>query len=444
MDNKKTSDKYPHILLINLHSSKNAGDAALTLEAIRQLKEQFRHASIVLAMNDPSSYHGQEKTTISFTSWIKPAKDIHASSSRLWIALPKMLISSALSLISYRVTGHPRYLGLPPEQKDLLTAYFEADMIISSAGNYLYTSGKVGYPLLLSLYSILYGWLVRKPLYTLPLTLGPFYRKREMLLTKKVFAKIRLIMLRDTISLDVLRGWNISTSRWQLLPDLAFAFNTQRNREDAIKLLQKYGVQKGNRPYLGVTLIHWGAQNRKFSHQIRYETAIAAAIRAFLTSYEGQVIIFSQVQGPTPSDDDRIPAKRIMAQLKDMKDKVVLIDQWVPPYILKATYGMMDLFLGTRLHSNIFALAEGVPVVAIGYQYKTKGTLKMMDLEQWAIDIEMVTEETLIKAIHKAWAERERTRSHIKNILPDIQKQASRAGALIASDFLSLGTENKS
>ncbi len=41
----------------------------------------------------------------------------------------------------------------------------------------------------------------------------------------------------------------------------------------------------------------------------------------------------------------------------------------------------MDLFLGTRLHSNIFALVAGVPVVAVAYQYKTFGLMEMIGLK---------------------------------------------------------------
>lgn len=444
MDAEREKGSEPlRILLVNLHSSWNAGDDVLTRVALRQLKDQFPQASFTLAMNDPGSYQGEEETVISFTAWVKPIGGSLSSRWR-WQAFPAMLGQSLLALIIYRLTSHLWFFSLSSEQRNLLEAYFQADMIISSAGNFLYTSGKVGFPFLLSLYSILYGWLAGKALYTLPQTLGPFQRRRERFLTKMMLSKMRLVLLRDPISAKVWRGWNVRGPHWDILPDLAFAFNAEKGKKEAKKLLEEYGIQDGDcHPCLGVTLIHWGAQNHQFSQQNRYENAVAAAIRAFLTSYGGRVVIFSQVHGPTLAEDDRVPARRVLAQLGDLENWVVLIERWVPSYVLKTAYGQMDLFLGTRLHSNIFALAEGVPVVAIGYQYKTRGTLQMLGLEQWTLDIEQVSIDTLIHLLHEAWAERKQTRLHIQAMLPELQKQASRAGTLIASDFIALKYKNR-
>ena len=69
---RETGSELQKILLVNLHSSWNAGDDALALEAVRQLKEQFPRASFTLAMNDPESYQGEGKAVGSFSSWVKP------------------------------------------------------------------------------------------------------------------------------------------------------------------------------------------------------------------------------------------------------------------------------------------------------------------------------------------------------------------------------------
>jgi colanic acid/amylovoran biosynthesis protein len=188
-----------------------------------------------------------------------------------------------------------------------------------------------------------------------------------------------------------------------------------------------------------VTLIHWRAQSRSFDHQASYEDAIQAAIRSFLASLQGRVVLFAQVQGPTTAEDDRVSARRVLANLDDLAGQVVLVDRWVPPPVLKAAYGEMDLFLGTRLHSNIFALTEGVPVLAIGYQYKTRGVMRLLELEDWVLDIDSVTRETLVPLLRRAWAERERTRTHLRTVIPQAREAASGAGELIASDFRQLG-----
>lgn len=375
----------------------------------------------------------------SFTTWVKPLRG--GSSRWRWEAFPGLVGQSLLALAGYRLTGRPWFFCLSLEHRALLEAYFQADIVISSAGNFLYTSGKIGLPFLLSLYSISYAWLAGKHLYTLPQTLGPLHRRWERLLAKKVLSKMRTVLVRDPISAEVWRTWNVQGAQSVLLPDLAFAFFDEEGREEAVALLEEHGIQGDHRqPRLGVTLIHWSAQNQWFSRQALYEDAVEAAVRAFLTSYGGCAVLFAQVHGPTLAEDDRIPARRVLARLGDLADRVVLIERWVPPHVLRASYGQMDLFLGTRLHSNIFALTEGVPVIAIGYQYKTRGVMRMLGLERWVLDIEQVNRETLVRLLHDAWAERKRTRAYIQEVIPQVRDWASQAGTFIASDFLSLGS----
>jgi colanic acid/amylovoran biosynthesis protein len=431
-----------NILLVNLHSSCNAGDDALTDEAVRQLAEQFPEASFTLAMNDPDSYRGRGQALGSFTSWVKPIPQDGSPSRWRWRAFPALVIHSLLAVAGYRLTRRPWYPFLPAERRVLLQSYFRADMVISAAGNFLYTSGMVGLPFLLALFTIYYGRLAGKPLYTLPQTLGPIRRRWERRLAKAVLSRTRLVLIRDPISEEVWRTWNVQGPRWTMLPDLAFARPCERDTQEALALLEEYGLRSNQgRPWLGVTLIHWGAQSRTFDRQRAYEETIEAAIRDFVTTHAGRAILFAQVQGPTQAEDDREPARRVLARLEDLADQVVLIDRRVTPPVLKATYGQMDLFLGTRLHSNIFALTEGVPVLAIGYQYKTRGVLRLLNLEEWVLDIEAAHREALLPLLHKAWAERENIRAHLQKALPVVREQASRAGALVASDFHSLCSE---
>ncbi len=437
MDGPRAQKDNPiKILLVNLHSSYNAGDDALTQEAIRQLTEQFPQASFTLALNDPASYHGMGQAVESFTYWVKPIAPDSTSAQWRWQALPGLIAHSLLAVAGYHLTGHPWYWFLSPERRALLKAYFQADMVVSAAGNFLYSSGIVGVPFLLALFTIFYAWLAGKPVYMLPQTLGPIRRRRERLLTKAVLTRVRLVMIRDPISAEVWKTWNVRGVPWSLVPDLAFAWPGTQDTQEARALLAEYGLDSGSdRPRLGVTLIHWGAQSRTFARQSVYEEAIEAAIRDFVTSCAGCAVLFAQVQGPTRAEDDRVPARRVLANLADLSNRVVLVDRWVPPHVLRAAYSQMDLFLGTRLHSNIFALTEGVPVIAIGYQYKTRGVMRLLGLEPWVLDIEQVNSETLVHLLRAAWAEREQTRAHLQRVLPWAQKLACQAGALIASDF---------
>jgi len=431
-------EKALRIALINLHSSQNAGDDALVLEAVRQLRGQFPEASFVLVMNDPNSYTGDATAVGSWTQWVKSSRRDGLDSWR-WYALPALALYSLLAVTSYRLSGKAWTPGLSAERRALVDAYLQADLVVSCAGNFLYSSGRIGLSLLLALYAILYAWLAGKPLYTLPQTLGPFGRWRDEVLVRWVLSKARLVMVRDPISEQVWKKWALADTPGLLVPDLAFAFDSAYDANVGRALLAECGIDCApGDTLLGVTLVDWGAQQRRFVTQERYEAAVEAAIRSFVEASGGRAVLFAQVCGPGSAQDDRVPARRLRSRLADLGDRVVLIDRRLPAATLKSAYGCMSLFLGTRLHSNLFALAEGVPVVAVGYQYKTRGVMRMLGLERWTIDIEDAHAEPLSNLVLRAWAERTQTREQIRDVLPGLRARAAQAAAWVADDFRSL------
>jgi colanic acid/amylovoran biosynthesis protein len=185
---------------------------------------------------------------------------------------------------------------------------------------------------------------------------------------------------------------------------------------------------------LGVTVIDWGAQNRNFTTQAAYEKSVAQAVSQFLQEFHGRVVFFAQVHGPTLAEDDRIPASRVVNQLHNWGDRVVIMPA-VAPDILKSAYGQMDIFLGTRLHSCIFALSEGVPVVSIGYQYKSRGLFRLLDMEDQVIDIENVDTTNLSSLLTATWHRREDIRQHLAERLPLLKKEIQGVGQAIYNDF---------
>jgi colanic acid/amylovoran biosynthesis protein len=335
----------------------------------------------------------------------------------------------------YRLFGLAVLQLAPVDHRPLLAAYFTADLVISSAGNFLYTSGRLGLTFVISVYTMLYAWLVGKPFYTMPQTIGPLAHRWERWLVKCVANRARLVFVRDTISLAELESLGIAHNRFWAVPDLAFAYPSCPP-EMGTRLLQTYGLDtSSSRPRLGVTMMNWAAQNPAFTNQSGYETAVAHTIRTFIDENNGQAVLFSQVCGPTFIEDDRVPARRVKEQLVDCGPDVILIEQEPTTEELKAAYNLMDVFIGTRLHANIFAISEGIPALMIEYRYKTRGVMQMLDLDTWVMDIQMVNETNLNTKFKQLWTQRAEVQAHIQERLPAIIAAASEAGQLIATDF---------
>lgn len=410
----------------------NAGDAVLNQVTLHQLETAFPNATITLAVNDLSEYPaavGKAQMVPSFTWWAK-----HPQGKWNLLILTSLVANSLWFGLCQRWGKRQPPLTRHLPWFPLLQAYAEADLVISCPGNFLYSSGIIGLPLLLAIYTIAYGWLLHKPLYMMPQTIGPLHRWWEQRCVAWVLGKMRWVSLRDGLSQQVaINTLKLLPSQCKLLPDAAFAFPSG-SRHAGQALLAAYGIDTSSkRPLLGVSLINWGAQNRHFTGQGRYETAVVTALKQFSQQTNARIVLFSQVHGPQTADDDRVPAQRVVQQLAN--SDIVFIDRLVAPDVLKAAYGCMDLFLGTRLHANIFALTEGVPILAIQYQYKTRGIMEMVELAEWVLPIEEVNETTLTSKLLAAWQTREVTRSQLRQVLPPLVAQANRLGQHIWEDF---------
>ncbi len=254
--------------------------------------------------------------------------------------------------------------------------------------------------------------------------------------------RIRVIMVREPLSLDQLRSCGVVHPKSYLLPDVAFAYSGT-SRQPALEWLRFRGISPSrDRPFFGMTAIHWSAQNPHFTRQAEYENAFAAVGKYLIKEHDGKVFLFSQVCGPSYSQDDRIPARRIADRLKSFQDSIILVEETIPPDLLKVIYGVMDIFIGTRMHSNIFAMSEGVPIIAIGYQHKTRGILQMTGLEKWSLDIDQVNEQKLIDMLKALYPARFEVRDHLQKKMPALIQQAGEAGAIIARDFEQLQRES--
>lgn len=430
------------ILIINVHSAQNKGDAALLTMAVKCLRDAFPINSFTIAANDLDGLTIAESKVGSFFYWMHR---VSSEGKMQWhpLGIMKVLIVSLWTLMTYRLFGHPSFLGIPRVLKDTINAYFEADLVVSAPGNFLYSSGKFGLTFLVIAYTMGYALLSGKPLYLLPQSIGPLRRKRDRKLIRWILNRARIVMIREPISMNELFNAGVSNPRCYLKPDLAFALQSAPLQE-AITRLCAWGVDSDtDRPLLGITTINWGARTGRGDLQIRYEDALIQAVTYFLDNFGGKALFFPQVRSKALVNDDLQVARRITSQLSK-RHHVLLIEEDLSPELLKAIYGLMDIFVGTRMHSNIFALSQGVPVIAIAYFPKTWGIMQMLGLEKWVLDIDKIAPESLISRMVELYRERGNISQYMKAKLGQLVQDCSQVGLCIASDFaLLVGEPNE-
>lgn len=416
-----------------MHSSRNAGDAALTQVTLEQLAQAFPKCRITLAMDDPHSHQGMGAAIGSLFNWVTR---VAADGQPRWrmMGLLWMLPASLTPVVTQRLFKRAWFGLTPASWRELMEAYLRADLVVSKPGGFLYSSGR-GVTLLVSLYSLALALLAGKALYLFPQSIGPFLFGWECWLLRVVLSRARQVMVREPISANQLNQCGLSSQQFKLMPDMAFAFKGAPPAE-ALGWLKAHGIDPATgQPLMGMTAINWGWQNPRFTAQTRYEKAFAAAARYFVEELGGKVALFPQVTGPLSSQDDRVPARRIAQLAGHLDDAITVIEEVLPPEMLKAAYGFMDIFIGTRMHSNIFALSQGVPVIAIGYQHKTSGIARMTGVEDWAVDIGALDERLMVESLKRLWEQRQAVGDHIREVMPAIIQAAGQPGEITAVDY---------
>ena len=225
------------ILIVNIHSSKNAGDLALLECTIHQMQAGFDHPKITLSCNWPR----EEYFTNSGYEVVQAPWDLAGLNDQPLLGqLISFLYGAVRSLVA-KVKSLPTHEHLS-RWEELFDAYRRADLVVGVAGNQFYSTGRFGWPFPVSLMPVYLAHKFRKPFYTMPQSIGPLHRGWERTLLKQAYQHARIIHVRDEVSRIVAKDIGIPNDITFYEPDPAFSFPPVE-RDQAIQFLQEYGYQ---------------------------------------------------------------------------------------------------------------------------------------------------------------------------------------------------------
>lgn len=412
------SGKTKKILIINVHSSDNAGDLALLQQTIFYLQSAFGKVKITICSNWPD-----EKQIIELGYQVVPSP---------WQIIgvwdknkkPRYQVLSFLCGVFYFFyfkfyKSSKLGSAIPENWKNLFYTYFETDLIVAVSGNQLFSSGKFGWPLPVVGFPIYLAIHFKKPIIIFPQSVGPFKYYWEKKFVSYLYDRVNKLFIRDLVSLDLVKKIGIKNSNPQFMPDIAFTYPAI-DKKYAIKILSSYGYSTENKN-IGITILSKMPSYIDRTQIENYYGALSETITKLILIDNYNVFIFNQVVGPTEDENDLIGAKNVISLLPtQIRKKIIIIHEKLSPSELKGCYGLMDLFLATRLHSGIFALEMRVPTLFIGYLDKTIGILKSIDLDKYFIKLDEVTSEILTKKLIEMEIQQEKLISFIDDKMNSI------------------------
>ena len=405
-----------NFLITNLCTRLNKGDAGIVLGIIDSLHREFKNPHISVSTFTPKIdrelYKKYNVTVVRnligsprYNDPFKKTKNI-----LLWGIMLLMIYTKLWAVLHlYNITK--KILFLNEKDTNIVNEYINADVIISCGGGFLLG----GFGSVIHMLNILSGIILHKPVVIYSQSIGPFYYKPLEKFVRYLLNRTTLIFVREEISKKYLQSIGV-TKEIYISPDAAFNLPIT-NSDNISSIFTKYNLT--NKKLVGVTVRNWsfpGYKNKKQKLK-NYIFSVSRLIDYLISVYNFHIIFIPQViltkevmtENIDRLSDDREVAKIVYQNIKN-KDKVDIIIEDLSPGEIKKLIGTTEIFIGTRMHSNIFALSMNVPTLAIEYLPKTRGIMRMLDLEKYVCDINNISFDELKEKVNMLLTNQDRIR----------------------------------
>lgn len=412
--------KRTNIVLTNVWSYYNKGDAAIVVGMINNLNKSFPNSDFSLLAFDPESFelskeNGEIPQKVSILPEISCTKTI-----KCLLSLDKGGIITLFVIYFLPIIVNVFQL-FDSSLKKSIRSLKRSDIIISCGGNQLHSN--LGFSFLRNLFPLIYGKLIlKKPVMIFSQSVGPINGQLNRYILKFLLDRVDYITLREKYSNRYLHDvLGIQNKNTLVTADATFMLE-----------LNPQNPQVRHNQKIGITVRQWFFfQGNFYNHYIK---VVASFIDYLNKVHDIDVILysFSSVSG---LEDDLIACKDVYKLVKDKK-RLKLIQ--LGNLSLKETgLGLLktDLLFGTRMHSVIFASILGIPSVAISYhQHKSKGISEMLGLIK-PLDINNLTLDQMKDAYNKLLTSSQiQLLSHIQELRTRLRLNISIIKSLIGEE----------
>lgn len=426
------------ILLTQFFSAKNKGDAAITSVMLSELRKIFSGAEILISttadINERMDFEGAHQIKSLFFFAIYAQK---AFFFRILRTLYMFLMTTIWSIV-YRTTKLQLNYLLSQDLKILLSHYVTSDFIIFKGGGYINGRNNMhdNMSLLIDMHEILLLKILGRETILYSQSIGPLGNKFQKFVTGWVLNKTDIIFAREQKTIDLLKEIGVTKPRIIKTVDAAFLFTTDK-KEEMKGYLKSLGVDMSKK-IVGITAREWLDDIA----QEKFESELAKFVDYLISKIDTQVLLVPQVVDPLHNEDDMVVNNNIRSKIQSTHG-IFVIKDGLDHYETKGIYENLDLLVGTRMHSCIFALSGNIPVIPIEYEYKASGIMNDLGLGEWVIKIEEVTADRLTKMFLKFTTQKDDYLKTLTKNIPFYINEAQKTVQLLKEGIKRLNTTSK-
>ncbi|WP_313275922.1 colanic acid biosynthesis pyruvyl transferase WcaK [Kosakonia cowanii] len=287
-------------------------------------------------------------------------------------------------------TGKLRNIAIAQGFTDFVRRLADYDAIIQVGGSFF-----------VDLYGVpqfehaLCTFMAKKPLFMIGHSVGPFQNEDFNKLANYVFGHCDALILREHVSLNLMKQSGITTDKVEQGVDTAWLVDHHQEDFTASYAVQHWLDLAAKEKTVAITLRELAPFDKRLgTTQQAYEKAFADVVNRVIDAGY-QVIALSTCTGiDSYNKDDRMVALNLRQHIQDPSRYHVVMDELNDLEMGKILAGC-DLTIGTRLHSAIISMNFGTPAIAINYEHKSAGIMQQLGMPEMAVDIRHLLDGSL-------------------------------------------------
>jgi polysaccharide pyruvyl transferase WcaK-like protein len=297
----------------------------------------------------------------------------------------------------------------------------EVDAFVDSGG-YAYgdTWGLSGFRRIEAPVNLCAGY--RKPIVFLPQAWGPFEKKPVRDALRRLMSNQNtLFYSRDESSSRYLEeALEKPMGSIPSYPDIVFRFS-EADPQQGERILRDMGCAM-KRPIIGISpnmRIYERAEGKDAENS--YLRTLARLTKYILENYDADVVVqANEIVESRSRKDDRFLCGLIASSV-DRPDRCFTTQDYLSAEASKSLIGRFDYLIGSRFHSFVFALSQGIPGMAIAWAHKYRELFSIFGLEDEVHEFKELNMEALLDTFNRGWNQREQTKLKILPKVKDLQ-----------------------
>jgi polysaccharide pyruvyl transferase WcaK-like protein len=326
--------------------------------------------------------------------------------------------------------------AFPNSKMCRVSQYFEfwralkkADLFIFGGGQEIQDHASVAF-LISGLLKIILAKILSRPIFCYAVGVGPVATGLGKLFTRLVLNQVDLITVRDEDSRECLKGLRVTKPPCFVTADPTLALTPVDGRQ-VRNIFSSEGITETNGPRVAIIPRRWfhyqhyllpmtfRAKFRPLRGRKEYAhlKKIIAQVADYLVAVHKAQVVFVPMRSAgskvDPGQDDDQVSKEIINLMKYREDVFLLRGDYSPKE-LKAFLGQMDLVVGMRMHSLVFASMMNVPVIGLALSPKFASFFKLIGQSEFLISLENINYGNLLEKTNTVLSKREKIREELK------------------------------